>query len=114
MVLRNTLQKPDISVLPEQFLQEVRDLPQKNLAIEMLKKLLNDGVKRRSRKNIVQSRSFAELIDKRLREYQNRALTTADIIADKQEQATTSCSSRRRCMPRGVREGRPAGLVGST
>jgi type I restriction enzyme R subunit len=74
------LQKPDISVLSEQFLQEVRDLPQKNLAIEMLKKLLNDEVKRRSRKNIVQSRSFAELIEKRLREYQNRALTTADII----------------------------------
>ena len=74
------LQKPDISVLSEQFLQEVRDLPQKNLAIEMLKKLLNDEVKRRSRKNVVQSRSFAELIEKRLREYQNRALTTADII----------------------------------
>lgn len=74
------LQKPDISVLSDQFLAEVRDLPQKNLAIEMLKKLLNDEVKRRSRKNVVQSRSFAELIEKRLREYQNRALTTAEII----------------------------------
>jgi type I site-specific deoxyribonuclease, HsdR family/type I site-specific deoxyribonuclease, HsdR family len=74
------LSRPDISILSPQFLEEVRELPQKNLAIELLKKLLNDEVKRCSRKNIVQSRQFSEMLEQRLREYQNRALTTAEII----------------------------------
>ena len=74
------LPRPDISILSPQFLEDVRDLPQKNLAVELLKKLLNDELKRRSRKNVVQSRQFSEMLEKRLREYQNRALTTAEII----------------------------------
>ena len=74
------LKKPDISILSDEFLADIRDIPQKNLAVELLKKLLNDELKRQSRKNVVQSRSFAKLLQQRLREYQNRALTTSEII----------------------------------
>jgi type I restriction enzyme, R subunit len=74
------LKKPDISILSDGFLAEVRDLPQKNVAFELLRKLLNDEVKTKSRKNLVQSRLFSALLEKRLHEYQNRALTTAEII----------------------------------
>jgi type I restriction enzyme R subunit len=74
------LKRPDISILSDEFLAEVRDIPQKNLAVELLKKLLNDELKRRSRTNVVQSRSFEKLLEQRLREYHNRALTTAEII----------------------------------
>ncbi len=51
------LKKPDISILAEEFLAEVRDMPQKNLAFEMLKKLLNDEIKFRQKKNLIQARS---------------------------------------------------------
>jgi type I restriction enzyme R subunit len=74
------LPRPDISILSNEFLENVRDLPQKNLAVELLRKLLGDELKRRARKNVVQSRQFSEMLEKRLREYQNRALTTAEII----------------------------------
>lgn len=74
------LKRPDISILSDEFLAEVRDIPQKNLAVELLKKLLTDELKRRSRTNVVQSRSFEKLLEQRLREYHNRALTTAEII----------------------------------
>jgi type I restriction enzyme R subunit len=54
------LDKPELSILSDQFLEEVRDLPQKNLALEVLRKLLNDEIKARSRKNVVQFRNFVE------------------------------------------------------
>ena len=57
------LKKPDISILSEEFLAEVRGLPQKNLAAELLRKLLNDELRVRAKKRLVQSRSFAELLD---------------------------------------------------
>jgi len=55
-------------------------MPQRNLAIELLRKLLNDEIKNRSRKNLVQSRSFADMLEKTVRAYQNRALETAQVI----------------------------------
>jgi type I restriction enzyme R subunit len=66
------LKKPDISILSDEFLAEVKDMPQRNLAIELLRKLLNDEIKNRSRKNLVQSRSFADMLEKTVRAYQNR------------------------------------------
>ena len=76
------LKKPEIPILSEAFLAEVRDLPQKNLAIELLRKLLNDELKSRLRKNLVQSRSFAEMLERTIRAYQNRTLESAEVIAE--------------------------------
>ena len=74
------LKKPDISILDEGFLAEVRDMPQKNLAFEMLKKLLNDEIKFRQKKNLIQARSFEELLDKAIKSYTNRSVETAQVI----------------------------------
>jgi type I restriction enzyme, R subunit len=76
------LKKPDISVLSDEFLAEVRDLPQRNLAVEMLRKLLAGEIKQRSRKNVVQARSFMEMLEKSIIRYQNRAIETAAIIEE--------------------------------
>ncbi len=75
------LKKPDLSILSDEFLAEMRGLPQRNLAIELLRKLLNDEIKLRARKNLVQSRSFAEMLERTIRAYQNRALEAAEVIA---------------------------------
>lgn len=74
------LQKPDISILSDEFLAEVRQLPQRNLALELLKKLINDEIKVRMRKNIVQARSFAEMLEQAILKYQNRAIEAAEVI----------------------------------
>jgi type I restriction enzyme R subunit len=76
------LKKPDISILSDDFLQEVRQFPHRNLAIELLRKLLNDEIKTRSQKNVVQARSFAEMLEKSIRKYQNRAIETAQVIEE--------------------------------
>ncbi|RME25088.1 MAG: type I restriction endonuclease subunit R, partial [Deltaproteobacteria bacterium] len=76
------LDKPDISILSDEFLAEVRGLPYRNLAVETLRKLLNDEIKRRSRRNVVQSRSFSELLERSIRRYQNRAIEAAQVIEE--------------------------------
>jgi type I restriction enzyme R subunit len=76
------LKKPDISILSDEFLAEVRSLPHRNLALELLRKLLSDEIKTRSKKNLVQSRSFAEMLEKSVRAYQNRAIETAQVIEE--------------------------------
>jgi type I restriction enzyme R subunit len=74
------LDKPDISILSDEFLADVKDLPQRNLAFELLKKLLNDEIKTRMKKNVVQARSFAEMLEQSVRKYQNRAIEAAQVI----------------------------------
>jgi len=76
------LKKPDISILSDDFLQEVRQLPHRNLAVELLRKLLNDEIRTKSRKNVVQARSFAEMLEKTIRKYQNRAIEAAQVIEE--------------------------------
>jgi type I restriction enzyme R subunit len=76
------LKKPEISILSEEFLADVKGMPQRNLAIELLRKLLNDELKSRMKKNVVQSRSFTELLEKTIRSYQNRTLDSAEVIAE--------------------------------
>ncbi|HPD57850.1 MAG TPA: type I restriction endonuclease subunit R [Smithellaceae bacterium] len=76
------LKKPDISILSDEFLAEVHGMPQRNLAVEMLRKLLDGEIKSRGRKNIVQARSFAELLENAIRKYQNRAIETAQVIEE--------------------------------
>lgn len=76
------LKKPDISILSDEFLAEVREMPQKNLAFELLKKLINDEIKIKTKKNIVRSRSFLEMLEKAIRKYQNKTIETAQIIEE--------------------------------
>ena len=76
------LKKPDISILSDEFLAEVRDLPQKNLAVELLQKLLRGEIRSRSKRNVVQARSFAEMLEKAILRYQNRAVETAQVIEE--------------------------------
>ncbi len=76
------LKKPDISILSDEFLAEVRGMPQRNLAVEMLRKLLEGEIKARGRKNLVQARSFAELLENAIKKYQNRAIETAQVIEE--------------------------------
>ena len=74
------LKKPDISILSDEFLAEVRGMPQRNLAVELLQKLLRGEIRLRGRSNVVQARSFADLLDQAVRRYQNRAIETAQVI----------------------------------
>jgi type I restriction enzyme R subunit len=76
------LQKPDVSILSEQFLSEVKAMPQRNLAVELLRRLLNGEIRTRGRKNVVQARSFSEMLEMALRRYQNRAIETAQVIEE--------------------------------
>jgi len=76
------LEKPDISILSDEFLAEVRALPQKNLAVETLKKLMQDEIRVRLRKNVVQSRAFSEMLEEALRKYHNRAIAAAQVIEE--------------------------------
>ena len=76
------LEKPDISILSEEFLAEVRGMPQHNLAVELLQKLLKGEVATRQRKNVVQARSFAQMLEQTLHRYQNRAVEAAQVIEE--------------------------------
>ena len=76
------LEKPDISILSDQFLAEVRGMPQRNLAVELLQKLLKGELATRRRKNVVQARSFAEMLEQTLRRYQNRTVEATQVIEE--------------------------------
>ncbi len=76
------LQKPNIAILSDEFLEEVRTMPQKNLAIELLNKLIQGGIKSYSRKNLVQSKKFSELLEQSIRKYQNRTVETTKILIE--------------------------------
>ena len=76
------LDKPDISVLSDEFLSEVQGMPQRNLAVELLQKLLKGELHIRRRKNVVQARSFADMLEQTLRRYQNRAIEAAQVIEE--------------------------------
>jgi len=76
------LPKPDISILSDQFLAEVRGLKHKNVAAELLEKLLKDELKVRSKRNLVQSQVFSEKLKKTLNAYHNRAISTMEVIEE--------------------------------
>lgn len=76
------LKKPDISILSDEFLADIRGLPYRNLAVELLQKLLKGEIRIRSRRNVVQARSFAQLLEQAVRKYQNRAIETAQVIEE--------------------------------
>lgn len=74
------IKKPDISILSDEFLAEVKGMQHKNLALELLKKLLNDEIKTRQKTNLVQSKKFSEMLDQAVKNYQNNLITSAQII----------------------------------
>ena len=76
------LEKPDVSILSEEFLAEVRGMRQRNLAVELLEKLLKGELATRRRKNVVQARSFTEMLEQTIRRYQNRAVEAAQVIEE--------------------------------
>ncbi len=76
------LKKPDISILSDEFLAEVRGMKHKNLAFELLKRLLNDEIKVRSRKNLIQSRTFSAMLEDAIKKYQNKSIEAAKVIEE--------------------------------
>ena len=76
------LEKPDISILSEEFLAEVKTMERKNLAVELLRKLLQGEITKRRKQNVVQARSFAEMLEESLRKYRNRAIEAAQVIEE--------------------------------
>ena len=76
------IKKPDISILSDEFLEEVRHMDRKNLALELLKKLLNDEIRTRTRKNFIQSKKLSEMLENAIRKYQNNLLTSAQVIEE--------------------------------
>ncbi|MFC1959998.1 type I restriction endonuclease subunit R [Chloroflexota bacterium] len=75
-------EKPDISILSDEFLAEIKGMPEKNLALELLRKLINDEIKTRGRKNAVQARSFEQMLEQTILRYQNRTIDTAEVITE--------------------------------
>jgi type I restriction enzyme R subunit len=76
------IKKPDISILSDEFLSEVKGMPHKNLALELLKKLLNDEIKTRQRVNLVQSKKFSEMLNIAVKNYQNNLITSAQVMKE--------------------------------
>lgn len=74
------IKKPDISILSEEFLLELKGMEHKNVALEVLKKLLNDELKSRSRKNLVKSKSLMEMLENAIKKYHNKVLTAAEVM----------------------------------
>lgn len=79
------LQNPEISglnILSDEFMAELKEMPRKNLALELLRRLLNDEIKKRSTRNIIQSKKFSEMLADAIKRYQNNAITAAEVIEE--------------------------------
>ncbi|MBY8105001.1 type I restriction endonuclease subunit R [Vibrio fluvialis] len=76
------LDKPNIGLLSDEFLEDVRQMPERNLAVELLEKLLKDDIKAKTRNNVVQEKKYAERLQETLRKYNNRAIETAQVIEE--------------------------------
>ena len=76
------IKKPDISILSEEFLLELKGMEHKNIALEVLKKLLNDEIKSRLKKNLVKGKSLMEMLENAIKKYQAKILTAAEVIEE--------------------------------
>ena len=76
------IRKPELSILSDEFLMDIKKIPQKNLAFEVLKKLLNDEIRLFSKRNIIQGKSFMDLLEKTIKRYTNRSVEAAQIIEE--------------------------------
>ncbi|MBU1044936.1 MAG: DUF3387 domain-containing protein, partial [Candidatus Omnitrophica bacterium] len=76
------IKKPDISILSEEFLLEVKNMEHKNIALEVLRKLLNDEIKARLSKNLIQGKTLMEMLENSIKRYHNKILTAAEVIEE--------------------------------
>lgn len=76
------IKSPDISILSDEFLAEVQQMEKKNLALEALRKLLNDGIRSRAKANVVQTRAFSERLEEAVARYHANAITTAEVLQE--------------------------------
>lgn len=76
------LKKPEVSIFSDEFLLEIQGMKQKNLAVELLRRLLNDEIKTRSKRNVVESRSFSKMLEDAIQKYKNRAIETVAVIEE--------------------------------
>jgi type I restriction enzyme, R subunit len=90
------LKKPDISILSDEFLEDIRRLPHRNLAAELLQKLLSDEIKLRSRRYLVQSQNFSAMLEESIRRSQNRSIEAAQVITNLIELAKQMRAAHRR------------------
>ncbi|MFC4861235.1 type I restriction endonuclease subunit R [Pseudomonas sp. MAHUQ-62] len=90
------LDKPNIGLLDDEFLAEVRNLPEKNLAVELLERLLEGEIKSRYSSNLAQEKKFSELLDSVIKRYQNRSIETAQVIEELIEMAKKFAAASKR------------------
>lgn len=90
------LKSPDISILSDEFLAEVQQLEKKNLALEALRKLIDDGIRARSKANVVQTRAFSERLEAAVARYHANAITTAGVLQELIELARDIRAARKR------------------
>lgn len=76
------IKKPDISILSEEFLMELKGMEHKNIALEVLRKLLSDEIKVRAKRNLIESRSLMEMLESSITKYHNKVITAAEVIED--------------------------------
>ena len=76
------IKKPDISILSDDFLEEIKGMKRKNIALELLKKILNDEIKGRGKKNFIQSKKLSEMLENAIKKYQNNLITAAEVIEE--------------------------------
>nr|WP_313093214.1 type I restriction endonuclease subunit R [Moraxella sp. CTOTU48268] len=76
------IQKPDISILSDEFMEEMRDYEHKNIALETLKKLLNDEIKVREQHSVTQGKKLMDMLNNAIKGYQNKVLTAAEVIEE--------------------------------
>jgi type I restriction enzyme R subunit len=98
------IKKPDISILSDEFMAEIKGMQHKNLALELLKKILADEIGSRSRKNLVQSKALSEMLDGAIKRYQNNLLTASEIIQELIEMAKEIRAADRRGEELGLTE----------
>ncbi|MGE8286616.1 MAG: type I restriction endonuclease subunit R [Stenotrophomonas sp.] len=98
------IKSPDISILSDEFLAEVKQLDKKNLALEALRKLLNDGIRSRSKANVVQTKAFSERLEDAVARYHANAITTAEVLAELIQLAKDIRTARQRGEEQGLSE----------
>lgn len=98
------IKSPDISILSDEFLAEVQQMEKKNLALEALRKLLNDGIRSRSKTNVVETRAFSERLEDAVARYHANAITTAEVIQELIQLAKDIRAARQRGEEAGLSE----------
>jgi len=98
------IKSPDISILSDEFLAEVQQMEKKNLALEALRKLINDGIRSRSKANVVQSKAFSERLEDAVARYHANAITTVEVLQELIQLAKDIRSARERGEESGLSE----------